>query len=165
MPNWSRVFDFGDQVSGSGNSYLFYTPRSGSSDARAVLRPAGGSERVAALSGGTFDGYPHMAAIVVDAAASQLRLYVDGTLIATTALSGAAITSTSPPLPSTGRSLFDADPGSTAAIDEVRIYNDAEPATSIPSAAADGATRATPTQAAKQIENLDRGVVAFNRSN
>src|SRR5262249_3410360 len=155
----------GDQVSSSGNSYLFYTPRSSSSDARAVLRPAGGSERVAALSGGTFDGYPHMAAIVVDAAASQLRLYVDGTLSATTALSGAGINSISPSLAYIGRSLFDADPGFTGAIDEVRVYNDAESATAIATAAADGATRATPTQGAKQIENLDRGVVAFNRSN
>src|SRR5262249_45678176 len=43
MQNWWRIFDFGDQVSGSGNSYLFYTPRSGSGDARAVLRPAGGT--------------------------------------------------------------------------------------------------------------------------
>src|SRR5215831_8569226 len=68
MPNWTRVFDFGDQDAGSGNSYLYFTPRSSSNDARAVLRPAGGTERVASLSGGTFDGRPHTAAIVVDAA-------------------------------------------------------------------------------------------------
>jgi len=165
LQNWWRVFDFGDQVSGSGNSYFFYTPRSSSSDARAVLRPAGGSERVAALAGGTFDGYPHMAAVVVDSAAAQLRLYVDGTLSATTALSGAGLNSISSSLAFLGRSLFDADPGFTGGIDEVRIYNDAESATAIAAAAADGATRAAPTLPAKQIENLDRGLVGFNRSN
>src|SRR5262249_27179381 len=164
-PNWTRIFDFGDQVNGLGNSYLFYTPRSSSSDARAVLRPAGGTERVAALAGGTFDGYPHMAAVVVDSAAAQLRLYVDGTLSATTALNGAGINSISPSLGFLGRSLFDTDPAFTGGIDEVRIYNDAESASAIATHAAAGATRAAPTQGAKQIENLDRGLVGFNRSN
>ena len=56
-----------------------------------------------ALSGGTFDGFAHMAAVVLDSAAGQLRLYVDGNLSATTSLSGAGINNVSPSLALLGR--------------------------------------------------------------
>jgi rhamnogalacturonan endolyase len=164
MANWERIFDFGDQVNGSGNSYLFFTPRSASSDARTGLKPPGGSERTATFSGGTFDGRSHMAAVVVDAAAGLLRLYIDGTLATSTALSGAGLANVGSSLAFLGRSLFDADPAYTGAIDELRIYNDAQSATQIAAQYASGAVQPSPTLSARQIENLDRGVVAFNRS-
>lgn len=164
MPNSTHVFDFGDAISGAANSYFYYTPRTSSNDARAVMHAPGAAEKVAALTGGTFDGFSHMAAVVVDSAAATLRLYIDGSLITSTALSGTGLSNISNVTAYLGRSLTDADPAFNGGIDELRIYNDAESDTSIATHATQGATRPAPTNPARQVENLDRGVVAFNRA-
>ena len=164
MPNSSKIFAFGDQSAGTGNSYLYYTPRSGTNDSRAVLRPAVGAERVAALAGGTFNGAPHMAAVVIDSAASQMRLYVDGSLISSAALSGTGMNSINPLLAYLGRSLNDADAAYNGSIDELRIYNNAESTTTIAAAYEQGAAQVASTTPARQMENLGRGVVAVRAS-
>jgi rhamnogalacturonan endolyase len=164
VQNWARVFDFGDQSAGTGNSYLFFTPRSANGDARAVLHPAGGAERVATYAGGTNNGLAHMASVVIDSVAAQLRLYIDGTLASSTALTGAGIGNINEAAAFLGRSLFDTDSAFTGMIDEVRIYDEALSADTIAQHAASGATRAAPTTPARQIENLDRGLVGFRRS-
>ncbi len=160
-PNFTRVFDFGDQVSGAGNSYFFYTPRSSSSDARAVIRAAGGTEKTATKSGGTFDGFAHTATAVIDSSAGFIRLYVDGALASSTALSGVSAASINNLQSFIGKSLFDVDPGFTGAIDELRIYNHALSATEVSQAYGAGAVRPVQTTPAKQIEKLNRGVVAI----
>src|SRR5262245_56438817 len=75
--NWSRVFDIGNQSGANGDSYLFFTQQSGAGDSRAALHPSGSTERVVSTNT-TDDGAQHMAAIVIDASAGLLRLYVDG---------------------------------------------------------------------------------------
>ena len=164
LPASTRIFAFGDQVSGAANSSLSYTPRGSSNDARAVLHPAGGSDRIAALSGGTFNGAPHMAVIVVDSSAAQLKLYVDSVLITSTALSGAGMNSVSPLLAFLGRSLNDSDPAFNGSINELRIYDDAEPATSVLAAYTQGAAQNAPTGPTRQMEYMSRGVVATQAS-
>jgi rhamnogalacturonan endolyase len=160
--NWSRVFDIGDQTGTNGNSYVFFTPRSSSGDSRGVIHPAGSAERVV-TSTATNNASEHMAAMVVDAGADQLRLYIDGSLKGTAALNGASAASVNDTLAYLGRSLFSADPGFTGWINEFRIYDEALTAEAVAQNAVAGpAVGAEPTL--RQVELLDRGVVAIRRT-
>lgn len=161
--NWSRVIDVGSQVGTSGDSYLAFTPQSEFDDSRALLRPSGAAERVA-LGGTTDNGVEHMAAIVVDTAANLLRLYIDGAEVSTTALDGANAGSVNDSLAFLGRSLFNADPGFTGSINELRVYDDARSADDIAADAAAGPSTATKSPLVRQMEHLDRGIVAVRRS-
>jgi rhamnogalacturonan endolyase len=161
--NWARVIDVGSQVGANGDSYLAFTPQSGFDDSRAMLRPSGGAERVA-TGATTDDGAEHMAAIVVDTAANLLRLYVDGAEASTTALDGANAGSVNDSLAFLGRSLFNSDPGFTGSINELRVYDDARSAGDIAADAAAGPSTATKSPLVRQMEHLDRGIVAVRRS-
>ncbi|TWT85408.1 Glycosyl hydrolase catalytic core [Posidoniimonas polymericola] len=136
--NWTRVFDFGNKVGGAGDSYLFYSQQSGAGDSRATLHPSSVAETVASSST-TDDGAPHQVAVVMDAANGAFRLHVDGQLVSSVPMgrgsNGLSINDT---LNFLGRSLFDADPGFTGLIDEVRIYDHALTAGEITVSAAEG---------------------------
>lgn len=161
--NWARVIDVGNQVGASGDSYLSFTPQSEFDDSRALLRPSGAAECVA-TGVTTDDGVERMAAIVVDTAANLLRLYIDGVEISTTALDGASAGSVNDSLAFIGRSLFNADPGFTGSINELRVYDDARSAGDIAADAAAGPSTATKSPLVRQMEHLDRGIVAVRRS-
>lgn len=139
---WSRVFDIGNQAGVAGDSYLFLTVSSGETtpQTRASLSPiAAGADSTVAWSP-TADLNSHMAAVVIDPAAGFLRLYVDGTLRNSAALNGANAGSVNDALAYLGRSLTNADPGFSGAINEVRIFDEALPASLISSHASRGAT-------------------------
>jgi Concanavalin A-like lectin/glucanases superfamily/Rhamnogalacturonan I lyases beta-sheet domain len=158
--SWARVFDFGEQLIGSGNSYFFFTAQSGQGDSRAALRPAGDTERVA--SGSILsDGMQHMVAVVVDTADGVLRLHIDGNEASSTALAGADAESVNDVLGYLGRSLFNVDAGFTGSINELRIYDESRSATEIAAAAAEGPSIAERSPLVRQMEHLDRGVVAL----
>ncbi len=160
---WARVFDVGDQSAGLGNSYVFFTPQSGFDDSRGVVRAAGADERIA--SGVTTDdGVQHMAAIVVDAAANTLRLAIDGVEVSATPLDGVHAGSINDALAYLGRSLFNADPGLTGSINELRIYDEARSAADVNLDASAGPSTAAKSPLVRQLEYLDRGVVAIRRS-
>ncbi len=160
--NWARLFDIGDQTGANGNSYAFFTLRSASGDSRAVLHPAAATERVATGTA-TNNGSEHMAAVVVDVDSGLLRLYLDGVAAGTAALSGASAASVNGVLAYIGRSLFNADPGFTGTVNELRIYDEARSAADIGQDAAAGpATDGAAAQ--RQVEHLDRGMVAIRRS-
>jgi hypothetical protein len=160
--SWARVFDIGDQTGANGNSYVFFTPRSSSGDSRGAIHPAASAERFT-TSTATNNASEHIAALVVDADADQLRLYIDGFLKGTAALNGANAASVNDSLAYLGRSLFNADPGFTGSINEFRIYDEARTAEAISQDAVAGpATNGAPTL--RQVELLDRGVVAIRRS-
>jgi hypothetical protein len=160
--NWARVFDIGDQTGTNGNSYVFFTPRSSSGDSRGAIHPAASAERFA-TSTATNNASEHLAALVVDASADQLRLYIDGSLKGTAALNGANAASVNDTLAYLGRSLFNADPGFTGSINEFRIYDDVRTADAISQDAVAGPEiNGAPTR--RQVELLDRGVVAIRRS-
>lgn len=158
-PNWMRVFDFGDG-SASANSFLFYTPKTDGNIARATLKPSGTStERRASDTVAQNQGYFHTATIVVDSTAGQLLLYVDGALKGSAALSGSTIASINEVNAYIGRSQFTADAGFSGSIDEFRIYDTALDAAAVAARYAEGVVPLPPTQYARQLEKLDRGMV------
>src|SRR3954469_4101826 len=158
--SWARVFDIGNQSGTSGDSYLFFTPHSGGNDSRGVLRPSGGTERVA--SGAlTDDGVQHMAAVVVDSSAGVLRLYLDGITSGTALLNSANAGSVNDSLAYLGRSLFNSDPGFTGSINELRIYDESVSADQIAIHVAAGPSTATKSPLARQMEYLNRGLIAM----
>ncbi len=167
--NWTRILDFGDQSGAYGNSYLFYTPQSSNGDARLVLRPDAGTE-VVASSATTNDGRQHMLAAVVDPSADTMLVYIDGNEVATAALNGTGIEDINQVYAYFGRSLYDQDAGFTGAFDQITIYDEARTASAIATTYADCPTPApdaypeNPTQYARQVENLDRGLVALRTS-
>lgn len=162
-PDWARVFDIGNQSGGNGDSYLFFSPQSGAADSRAVLHPSAASERIASgLT--TDDGSQHMAAIVIDTAADALRLYLDGTFAGSSPLAGASAGSVNDTLTYLGRSLFNADPGFTGSINELRIYDHALDDATIAANAAAGPSTATKSPLVRQMEYLNRGIVAIRNA-
>jgi hypothetical protein len=159
----AHVFDVGTQSVDSGESYVSFTPHGELDDARASLRPAGLEERVA-HGAAPNDGAQHVAAIVVDAGADMLRLFMDGAEVDAAPLDGADASSVNDAVAYLGRSLFNADAGFTGSINEVRIYDDARGADSLTQDAAAGPSTDTKSPQVRQMEYLDRGLVAIRRT-
>jgi hypothetical protein len=167
--NWTRVFDFGNRVGTNGDSYLFFSPQSGLNDSRLVLSTGGGAANERIASTATSDnGAQRMLAAVVDTATDTLRLYLDGTEVATAPLNGADLSSITKSVAYFGRSIYDADPGLTGSINEIRIYDEALSATTIAEQAAAGPATDEPEPPAplpaRQMEDLNRGVIALRRA-
>jgi hypothetical protein len=116
---WQRIFDFG---TGSTN-YMFLTPRQGTSGTmRFAIRTTAVTEQQATAPATLPFGWHHVA-VVIDSAAMQLRLYMDGTLVAsgaTTLLPKDLGVTTQNWL---GRSQFTADGFYNGSLDDFRIYN------------------------------------------
>ena len=123
--SWQRIFDFG---TGSTN-YMFLTPRQGTTGTmRFAIRTTVVSEQQATALTTLPFGWHHVA-VVIDSAATQFRLYVDGSLVATgpgTLSAGASML-----LPKDlgltnqnwlGRSQFTADGFYNGSLDDFRIY-------------------------------------------
>jgi rhamnogalacturonan endolyase len=161
--NWARVFDVGNQAAGVGDSYLAFTPQSSFDDSRAMLRPSAAAERVAS-SLTTDDGGEHMAAVVIDTTAGLLRLFLDGNEVGAAPLDGASADSVNDSIAYLGRSLFNVDPGYTGSINELRIYDDARSPIDVAADATAGPSTANKSPLVRQMEYLDRGVVAVRRS-
>lgn len=162
--SWARVFDIGSQIGGSGESYLFFTPHSGSNESRGALRPSGAVERIA--SGPTTDdGSQHVVAVVVDSAAGLLRLFLDGSESASAPLNGATAGSINDSLAYLGRSLFNVDAGFAGTINELRIYDSAVPPAEIEAHATLGPITEARSPLARQMELLNRGVIALRTGN
>lgn len=159
LPDGSRVFDFGNQSGSDGDSYLFFTPHSLDGDSRGVLSSGGiANERIAG-SPTTDDGTEHMAAIVVDTGADLLRLYIDGNEVSSASLAGDNAGSVDDTLAYLGRSLFNADPGFTGSINELRIFDHAVTPTEVAAHAELGPSTAERSPLRRRMEVLDRGLV------
>jgi len=124
--SWQRIFDFG---TGSAN-YMFLTPRQATSGTmRFAIRTTAIAEQTATALTTLPSGWHHVA-VVIDSAASQVRLYMDGSLAATGP--GTLPAGTSMLLPKDlgvttqnwlGRSQFTADGFYNGSLDDFRIYN------------------------------------------
>ncbi len=160
-PNAMRVFDFGNGPTGS---YVSYTPKSSSNNARAYFDTTTAAEVNAGSPIGTTaaQGYRNFVAVVVDATANMMSLYLNGALSGTAALGGANIGAINEASAYLGRSQFTADAGFSGSIDELRIYDEARTAEQIAADDVTGPAFAAATSTpARQVERLDRGMVAL----
>ncbi len=164
-PNWMRVFDFGDQNGTNGRTYLFYTPKSSAGTARASLRPASGADRLASATAAANEGFQRHVVVTLNPAGNAMSLYLDGTLAGSTTLDGVDISSANEVFAYLGRSQFANDAGLSGSIDELRIYNRALNASEVAASRAAGPVRLPATPTTRQVERLDRGVVAISRGN
>jgi hypothetical protein len=161
--NLSRVFDIGDQAGTTGNSFVYFVPQGEFDESVTGIQAASQSVRLA--SGPALDdGMQHLVAVVVDAGAGLLRLYVDGVQVDSESLDGADAGSIDDALGYLGRSLFDVDPGFTGSINELRIYDEARTANSIMQDATAGPSTDAKSPQVRQLEYLNRGVMAIRRS-
>ena len=108
-----RIFDFSNSTTGS---YLDYTPKSSNNDARAAFDTTTASEVYAATAAGTnaAQGSRNFVAVVVDAAANTLSLYLDGASSGTASLGGANIAPSHEAYAYLGRSSSPPTPASPA---------------------------------------------------
>lgn len=112
--NWQRIFDFGTGE----DSYLFLTPSDGS-NMKFEIKANGTTQNLTASKLG-MEAWTHVAVTI---ARNNVKIYVDGTQVA----SSTTITLTPADVAGIcnflGRSQFVADPMLNANLDDVRIYN------------------------------------------
>ncbi len=121
---WSRIFDFGASVNGSGQNYIMFSPHDSSAGSRSSIRDAANHEYSAISTTALDDGAAHHVVIVYDAVGGWVEYYLDGAL----ASSGRAAA----PLPLSvlqtnnmyiGRSQWNGDAYLAGSIDEFRIWD------------------------------------------
>lgn len=120
----TRVFAFGNTISGTARNYLMFSPHS---TAGHQLDASGGDVlfQQQATNSGTFDTLAMHIACVMDPPNHTLTIYTNGVLeVANTNLT-VGIASLNDALSYIGRSLNTADPYLNGSIDELRIYNGA----------------------------------------
>jgi hypothetical protein len=128
---WARIFDFGNNTGGAGQTYLFLTPSNSATGGLRVAYSIGGGGAAETLvdglaplpigagaSGGTLE---HVA-VVVDDGAAQLRLYSNGSELGAVPFAGdlAALNDVNNWL---GRSNYTVDPPLFGSLVEFRIYD------------------------------------------
>ena len=119
MGGWERVFDFGTGTT----NYMFLAPRQGTTGPMtfAIMTTTVAEKRFAAPR--TLGTDWHHVAVVMDSATLNVKVYLDGTVVAsdtTTVLPKDLGKTTQNWL---GRSQFTADAYFTGALDDFRIYN------------------------------------------
>jgi hypothetical protein len=112
---WQRIFDFGNGE----NEYMFLTPKSGSGTLRFAIKNNGTEMTLDAPSALASRTWTHIA---VTMSISEVRLYVNGALVAQSANINIRPSDFMPVLNYIGRSQF-ADPLFSGYIDEFSIYN------------------------------------------
>jgi rhamnogalacturonan endolyase len=163
-PVWSRVFDFGNKSGTAGVNYLGYTTLSSGGDARTFIRPGSSTSNDVVATGTRADqGYQRMVTVVVDSAAQQLRLYLDGTQTQATPLGTSTLANINDQFNFLGRSLFDADPGFSGSIEEFRIYDEALTPAAVAGLQTTGPSRPAAVSTSRQLEALNRGLVGLYR--
>jgi len=123
---WQRIFDFGIASTGTTGSNIFLTTRANADGpVRSAATTTGANNEIATgfrLDGTLITAGPRHFALVVDDTANQVRLYVDGAQLSTTAYTAvlSSIVATNCWL---GRSNYTSDAYFNGSFDEFRIYN------------------------------------------
>jgi hypothetical protein len=135
---WQRIFDFGGAATNTAGAYIFLTPRSGwtGNPILAAQTTAGADNEVAtgfhAPSASALVAGAHHFALVIDDAANEARLYVDGALAGSGAYAAsAALAELEVSGCFLGRSHYSADPYLNGTFDEFRIYDAALPESAV----------------------------------
>jgi hypothetical protein len=119
--DWARVFDFGNSSGGSGQDFLFFSPRTDVGTHRLALATSGGVRDHD--SPGTLDGQTTHVVCIADPTTGYTAIYTNGVIESETNGSLPSLGGVSAALAYLGRSLFSADPWLNATIDEFRIYH------------------------------------------
>jgi hypothetical protein len=126
LGTWARIFDFGNQSAGAGGlSYVFLCPQTGTPSTRVVLSDGitGANEAVLDLGGGSMlDGFSGQIAVVYDPPSNTQFIYTNGVLAGSASLGGKLLSGVNDLHCWLGKSLYAADSGLAATIDEFRIY-------------------------------------------
>ncbi len=126
MGQFSRLVDIGAQDGNEGSAFIYLSARTGDDGSRAAITATDAGSKSAVNGDRLDDEKPHVAALVVDATAKKLLLYVDGKSAGDAAdLGDNTLDKVKQSHTWIGRSAFDADPALTATISEVRVYNQA----------------------------------------
>ena len=131
VSNWTRIFDFGSGTS----TYMFLTPKNGSSKIRFAIKNNGSNEQAIDGSSALATGGWHHVAVTLNGATGTL--YVDGAQVG----QNTAMTLKPSDMGSTtqnwiGRSRFSSDPYLDGRVDDFRVYNKALSASEVVTLAA-----------------------------
>jgi hypothetical protein len=113
---WQRIFDFGNGDS----QYMFLTARSATSKLRFATKDGGDEQQLDASTYLTRNSWQHVAVTI---APSQVCLYVNGVLAASSTTMNIHPSEMNPIFNYIGRSQFASDPLFKGYIDDFRIYN------------------------------------------
>jgi hypothetical protein len=126
---WQRVFDFGSSVAveddrAGGDAYLFLTPRSDAETVRVAFISSETASEVQVNSSAPLpSGVVSHLAVVVDAQAGSLALFINGAPVGSIALPSSLSALASDDNNWLGRSEFPTDPGFAGTLHELRIYS------------------------------------------
>jgi len=148
-----RILDIGDSQGGSGQAFIYLTPRHDDDVSKAAITSTDTGSKTFIDGKRLDDGKSHMAVIVIDGTAKKFHFFIDGKEQGDAAdLGDNTLDKVTPSHSWIGRSGFDADPGLNGAIEEFRVYDQALSADEIAAAYKAGASAlpvAGPTAAPK----------------
>ncbi len=143
-PVWSRVFDFGtkdDGENGVGNGvdYVFFTPRNGDGKPRFIADfPNGGDSTTFSHPGSVPISTEYAVTLTYSFTGKVARMYTNGILVSTGAISVPMSALTDDNNNWLGRSQFQGDPYFAGKIDEFRFYSGAMSAAQVAASFAAG---------------------------
>lgn len=124
--DYSRVINFGDSEGTEGKEFIYFSPRTADGTARVAITGTDVGSKTYIDFDALDDGKPHMVAIAIDGASKKLRVFVDGQEPkAAEDLGSNTLDKVRPVENWLGKSSFTADPGLSASIDEIRVYDHA----------------------------------------
>jgi hypothetical protein len=147
---YARVLDIGETVGGDGNAFFYFTPRTIDENSRAAISSADVGQRIPVDNPRLDDDKPHMVAVVINGEMKKMQVFIDGKPgIEPQDLGDNTLERINPVNNFLGKSSFHVDPGLTATIDELRIYDHAMTASEVAAAHAAGPNTIPATQPAR----------------
>jgi hypothetical protein len=123
---FARLLNFSDKEEASGVAFIYLTARNSEDNSRCGISATDAASKTFQDNDRLDDDKPHMVALVVDGTAKKLHMYIDGKEPKPAEdLGDNTLDKVRPVQNWIGRSSFDQDPGLTASIDEVRVYDNA----------------------------------------
>lgn len=120
--NWCRLFDFGDNDSISGTSFVYVTPHTDTGNTRVCINGGAGQQDVAEMTG-TLDSRTNVyVAAVYHPLAGYMQLYLNGLLVAQNTNVTRDLATVVNNYSFLGKSQFAANPGVNMSLDEFRVY-------------------------------------------
>ncbi len=126
VADFSRLLDIGTSEGTEGVNFIYVSPRTGDGSARVAITGSDVGSKTFIDVEALDDGKPHMLAFTFDGTAKKLRVFVDGKEPKPAeSLGDNTLDKVKPVNNRMGKSSFSADPGLSASIDEVRVFDTA----------------------------------------